>query len=271
MSKPAIQGTPGTPQKTQGVTPENRRPPRNQTNRTRGGNNDRRGGGNNRGKGGGRGKGRRQPEKKEFFEEVLQIDRVTRVVKGGRRLRFRVTVIIGDRKGRVGLGLGKATDVIGGIQKAIAQAKKNVIRIPLVNGTIPHEIKTKYKSARLIFFPGREGTGIIAGTSVRKICDLAGVQDIVAKRLGTSNKIVNAQATMKAFQEMYKPKTNKIIKKDDKKESDKNNTDKTQNNKNNNNFFKNENKKREEKKIYEKKNYEKKNIEKKEENFKEKT
>ncbi len=158
-------------------------------------------------------RGRRgAPEKeKEFMEEVLQIDRVTRVVKGGRRLRFRATVIIGDRKGRVGVGIGKSAEVVGGIQKAIQKAKKQLIRINIENGTIPHQVKIKHKSSRLLLMPGREGSGIIAGGATRKICDLAGIENIVAKTIGTSNRLVNAQATIKALEALQvKPSPKKV-------------------------------------------------------------
>jgi small subunit ribosomal protein S5 len=174
----------------------------------RGPNNRRKGGGQKRNSG--RRRRGREPEKKEFLEEVLQIDRVTRVVKGGRRLRFRTTVIIGDRKGRVGLGIGKATDVVTSIQKAVADAKKEVLEVPIEGGTIPHEIKIKFKAAKILLMPGREGSGIIAGGSVRKICDLAGIENIVAKILGTNNRIVNAQATFIALKSLRKPASSKI-------------------------------------------------------------
>lgn len=158
--------------------------------------------------------------KKEFIEEVIQIDRVTRVVKGGRRLRFRATVVIGDKKGNVGVGLGKASDVVGGIQKAISQAKKSLIKVPIVNGTIPHQIKAKFKASRLLLMPGREGSGIIAGGAVRKVCELAGIENIVTKSLGTNNKVVNAQATIVALQKLYKPKQAKKQENGDVKQDD---------------------------------------------------
>jgi small subunit ribosomal protein S5 len=138
-------------------------------------------------------------EKKEYEEEVIQIDRVTRVVKGGRRLRFRATVAIGNRKGKVGVGVGKSTEVTGAIQKAIAQAKKTVIRVPMVENTIPHRIKVKFKSARLLLMPACPGTGIIAGGPLRKILDLAGIKDVQGKCLGNNNKVTNSLATIMAL------------------------------------------------------------------------
>lgn len=141
-------------------------------------------------------------EKKEFEEEVLQIDRVTRVVKGGRRLSFRATVIIGNKKGKVAIGLGKATEVAAAIQKALSQAKKNIVRVPIVRETIPHEINVKFKSAKLLMMPASKGTGVIAGGATRKILKLAGVHNILSKSFGTNNRLVCAQATIKALQEL---------------------------------------------------------------------
>lgn len=138
-------------------------------------------------------------EVKEFEEEVIEIDRVTRVVKGGRRMRFRATVAIGDRKGRIGIGLGKANEVTAAIQKAIVQAKKSLIRVPIFNSTIPHDIKIKYKSARILMMPAGPGTGIIAGGPLRKLVGLAGIKNILSKCLGTNNKVANTQAAFKAL------------------------------------------------------------------------
>lgn len=144
--------------------------------------------------------GKKEPQ--EYEEEVLQIDRVTRVVKGGRRLRFRATVVVGNKTGKVGIGIGKSLEVVGAIQKAIHQAKKNLIIVPLRNGTIPHEVKIKYKAARILIMPAAPGTGIIAGGAVRKIAELAGVKNLLSKMFGCSNKITNAKATMLALQQL---------------------------------------------------------------------
>lgn len=138
----------------------------------------------------------------EFEEEVIQIDRVTRVVKGGRRLRFRATVVVGNRNGKVGLGIGKSHEVTGAIKKATTQAKKYLIRVPLVKGTIPHEVYLKFKSAKVLIKPASEGTGLIAGSSIRKVLELAGVKNILSKALGASNKITNAKATILAIQQL---------------------------------------------------------------------
>lgn len=161
---------------------------------------------------------RMMKEKKEFEEEVLQIDRVTRVVKGGRRLSFRATVIIGNRKGKVAIGLGKATEVTSAIQKAVTQAKKNIVNVPIINDTLPHEIKVKFKANRLLMIPATPGTGIKAGSSTRKILELAGVKNILAKRMGSTNRINLAKATMKALEHF-----SKTIKTEEKPEKKKNN------------------------------------------------
>ncbi|MEK7523446.1 MAG: 30S ribosomal protein S5 [Patescibacteria group bacterium] len=145
---------------------------------------------------GGRG-GRREPS--EYEEEVLQIDRVTRVVKGGRRLRFRATVVVGNRKGKVGIGIGKSHEVVGAIQKAITQAKKDMVVVPLKNGTIPHDVTVKFKSAKIFMMPASPGTGIIAGGAVRKIAELAGIKNMLSKMFGARNRITNAQAMMIAL------------------------------------------------------------------------
>jgi len=143
-------------------------------------------------------------EIKEFFEEVIQIDRVTRVVKGGRKLRFRATVVIGNKKDKVGIGLGKSNEVTGAIKKAIARAKKDMIVIPLNGTTIPHQVDIKYKSAKIMFKPAGAGTGVKAGGPIRKILDIAGIKDILCKSHGTTNKVNNTKATFRALK-MLKP------------------------------------------------------------------
>ena len=149
-------------------------------------------------------RGQRSEEVKEFQEEVLQIDRVTRVVKGGRRIRFRATVIIGNLKGRAGLGIGKSNEVVGAIRKGIAKAKKNLFNVPIYRGTIAHEITTKYKSSKIILRPASVGTGLIAGGSARKILELLGIKNIISKAFGSSNRINNAKATIKALKNLKK-------------------------------------------------------------------
>ncbi len=152
-----------------------------------------------------RGDQRREP--KEYEEVTLALDRVTRVVKGGRRMRFRAVVVVGNRKGKVGIGTGKAGEVQQAVQKAARDAKRALVRIPLVReGTIPHEVNIKYKAAKLKLMPASAGTGIIAGGALRVILDLAGVKDVLSKRFGTKNKLVNAQAAMLALKLLKQPK-----------------------------------------------------------------
>lgn len=140
---------------------------------------------------------RREPS--EYEEATLSVDRVTRVVKGGRRLRFRAVVVVGNKKGKVGLGTGKAGEVQTAVKKAQRDAKRAMLIVPMAGDTIPHEVNIKHKSAKLRLMPASKGTGIIAGGPLRVILDLAGVKDVLAKRFGTSNKLVNAQAAMKAL------------------------------------------------------------------------
>ncbi|MFH1284262.1 MAG: 30S ribosomal protein S5 [Candidatus Peregrinibacteria bacterium] len=141
-------------------------------------------------------------EPKEFDEQVIEIDRVTKVVKGGRRLRFRATVAIGNRKGKIGIGIGKSNEVTGAIQKAIAKAKKGLISIPLDGSTIPHDIRIKLKASDILLMPAAPGTGIIAGGTVRKVLELAGVKDILSKSFGTTNKVNNTKATYEALKQL---------------------------------------------------------------------
>ncbi|MCF7812122.1 30S ribosomal protein S5 [Candidatus Gracilibacteria bacterium] len=145
----------------------------------------------------------RKREPKEFEEAILQIDRVTRVVAGGRRLRFRVSVVIGDQKGRVGFGIGKANEVMLGIQKAVSSAKKGLIQVPIFNGTLPHEIKSNFKSSKVLLFPAPEGKGVIAGGAVRKILELAGVRDVLSKVHGSRNRVNVAHATFLALEKLH--------------------------------------------------------------------
>ncbi len=144
----------------------------------------------------------REPVKRDFEQKVVEIKRVTRVVAGGKRMRFRALVVIGDKKGKVGMGLRKGVDVAESVNKAVNAAKKNMIMVPLTNGTIPHQIKLKYKSSRIILLPARPGTGIIAGGALRSVLDLAGVKNILSKMLGSSNKVNNVKAVFEAFKKM---------------------------------------------------------------------
>lgn len=139
---------------------------------------------------------------KEFEEKVIAIDRVARVVKGGRRFRFRATVVIGDGKGRVGVGVGKGGEVMTSIAKAVAKAKRNMITVPLRQLTIPHEVEVRFSGARILLKPASEGTGVIAGGAVRNVVEAAGIHDLLTKSLGSSNKVNNAYATILALSQL---------------------------------------------------------------------
>ena len=136
---------------------------------------------------------------KEFEERVVTINRVTKVVKGGRKFRFAALVVIGDRKGRVGFGTGKANEVPDAIRKASENAKRNVINVPLIHGTIPHDVTGIYGSGRVFIRPASQGTGIIAGGPVRAVVELAGYTDILSKSLGSRTPINMVRATMEGL------------------------------------------------------------------------
>lgn len=142
-------------------------------------------------------------EKREELEErVIEVGRISRTVAGGKRMRFRALVVVGDRKGKVGMGLGKAQEVAGAIAKATAKAKKSMIEVPIVNGTIPFETRATFGSAHVLLKPAVPGTSIIAGGSVRTIMELAGIQNIVSKILGAPNRVNNSQATLTALEKL---------------------------------------------------------------------
>lgn len=141
-------------------------------------------------------------EKKEYDQEVLDIARVARVVKGGRRFSFRATVAIGNHKGKVAVGIAKGSDVSSAIGKAFNDAKKHFIIFPIVNDTIPHEAFVKYEGAKIILKPARIGRGIVAGGSLRVIAELGGIKNMSGKSLGSNNKINTAKAMLKALSEM---------------------------------------------------------------------
>lgn len=140
-------------------------------------------------------------QKEEFEEKVVDLRRVTRVVAGGKRFRFRATVVIGDRKGRVGVGVAKGLDVQSSVTKAKSNAKKTLVRLHLTDGrTIPHDVSAKYSAASVIIKPSKEGHGLKAGGAVRVVLAMAGVKDASAKCLGrTSNKLTNALAALSAL------------------------------------------------------------------------
>ncbi|HEY8999070.1 MAG TPA: 30S ribosomal protein S5 [Candidatus Saccharimonadales bacterium] len=140
------------------------------------------------------------PEEKQFDERVVHIDRVARVVKGGRRFRFRALVVVGDRKHRVGIGSAKGADVTAAVTKATEVAKKNFVLVPVHNDTLPHEAEAKVSGARILIKPAAPGTGLIAGGVVRVVLEVAGVRNALSKSLGSTNKTNTAYATMAALQ-----------------------------------------------------------------------
>lgn len=143
-------------------------------------------------------------EEKQFDERVVNIDRVARVVKGGRRFRFRALVVLGDHKGKVGIGIAKGADVTAAVAKAVDVAKKQIVTINLYNGTIPHEAEAKIGGAKILVMPAAPGTGLIAGGVVRTVLEVSGVNNALSKSLGSTNKINTAYATIAALQSIEK-------------------------------------------------------------------
>ena len=162
--------------------------------------------GNNQGRGGPRNDRRprpqQEPEEKQFDERTLHIDRVARVVKGGRRFRFRALVVVGDRKTRVGIGIAKGADVTAAVTKATEVAKKSFIDVSLYKGTLPHESTAKVGGANILIKPASAGTGLIAGGVVRTILEVAGVKNVLSKSLGSTNKANTAYATIEALRKL---------------------------------------------------------------------
>jgi small subunit ribosomal protein S5 len=157
---------------------------------------------------GGRSGGRdsnRERVKPEFDSKIIDIRRVTRVTSGGRRMNFSVAVVAGDRKGRVGVGLGKSIDTASAVEKATREAKKNLIKVPMSpQMTIPHAVEAKFASARIMIFPAR-GRGVVAGSSARAVIELAGIKDVCAKFLsGSKNRLNNARVTIEALKKLSK-------------------------------------------------------------------
>lgn len=138
-------------------------------------------------------------QRDEFEQRILEIARVTRVMGGGKRMSFRACVAIGDKKGSVGIGLGKGADVTMAVNKAVNRAKKVMIKVPVVNETIPHVVRQKLGAASIVFKPAKQGRGVIAGGVARVILELAGIKNVTSKVLGTNNKINNARCTIAAL------------------------------------------------------------------------
>jgi small subunit ribosomal protein S5 len=138
----------------------------------------------------------------ELEERVVQINRVSKVVKGGRRFSFSTVVVVGDGKGHVGVGMGKAGEVPEAIRKGVEAAKKNVIRVPLTNTTIPHEIETDFASSKVRLIPAAPGTGVIAGRGVRPVIEAAGIKDLLSKSYGSNNPVNVVKAAFQALSEL---------------------------------------------------------------------
>lgn len=164
------------------------------------------------GRGRGRGRGRQDrrgsqnadqdAERQEWKEKVIQIRRVTKVVKGGKKMSFRAVVVVGNEAGQVGLGIGKSGEVIGAIQKGVAAAKKSLITVPIHNKTIPHSIRSKAGGSVVVLRQASEGTGVIAGGAARAIIELSGVENILSKSLGSNSPLNVARATLKGLSEL---------------------------------------------------------------------
>lgn len=160
-------------------------------------------------------------KKDEFEQKILDIARVTRVMAGGKRMSFRACVAVGDRDGKIGVGLAKGADVAAAVSKAADRAKKDMVNVPIVNYTIPHDIKYKFGAAEILFKPSKQGRGVIAGGIVRTILELAGIKNITSKILGTNNKVNNAKCTVEALRNLKRVDANKFEdKKKDKKGED---------------------------------------------------
>lgn len=142
---------------------------------------------------------RKPREPQEFEKQIVSIRRVTRMYKGGKRMRLSVVVVVGDKKGRIGVGLGKGADVRAAEEKAVKLAKKNIVTVKIKGNTVPHEIMHKRGAAKIMIKPASPGTGLIAGSSMRAVLELVGVKDVLTKVIGTNNNISNVYATIEAL------------------------------------------------------------------------
>jgi small subunit ribosomal protein S5 len=161
---------------------------------------------------------KKEEKSEEFEQQIVDIARVTRVMAGGKRMRFRACVAIGNKNGEVAIGLAKGADVSIAVSKAVNKAKKKIIKVPIVNSTIPHEIYQKYGAAKILLKPARKGRGVIAGGAVRIVLELAGIKNVTSKILGTNNKINNVKCMIEALKRLKS-----VERKDKKKDNSKNN------------------------------------------------
>ncbi len=148
--------------------------------------------------------GRRESE---YDQRVIDIARVTRVMAGGKRMRFRACVVVGDSKSQVGYAIAKGADVTIAVNKAAQKAQKRMITVPIIEGTIPHMVRTKFKAAEVLLKPGPQGTGVVAGGPTRSVVELAGLKNVIIKMLGSRNKINNVKATILALEQLKKIRT----------------------------------------------------------------
>jgi small subunit ribosomal protein S5 len=149
----------------------------------------------------------RESAPKEFVEKLVKLNRTAKVVKGGRRFSFSALTVVGDQKGKVGFGFGKANDVTEAIRKSIDKAKRNMVFVPIKNGTIPHEIQADFKSSCVLLKPACSGTGLIAGGAVRAVLEAAGATDVLSKSLGSSSAVNVIRATFEALKQLMNAKT----------------------------------------------------------------
>jgi len=168
------------------------------------------GGANGGNRGPRRGDRRDDRPKDDMEQRILEVARVTRVMAGGKRMNFRACVAIGDRKGNVGVGLGKGADVTMAVNKAVNRAKKIMVNVPMVNETIPHAVYLKLGAAKLMLKPAKKGRGVIAGGVTRIILELAGVKNVTSKALGSNNKVNNARCTIEALRTLRRPEVKEV-------------------------------------------------------------